>query len=185
MKLGKTSWIIIMVGIFVVLGAGLGFTRNQQLTQQEMINDELSIAEARINNLQLKDLKTEEEELQRRLDETNEQVEIIQQSLLRTVESIEVVDEFYAVNYSCNTTVDMVSSSQVKKANLSGINCLMITINAVIGGTLDQLVEVVTALNNDFTTGVVSTVRMNITEMDDANGATAQLMMEVYTYEGA
>ena len=42
MKLSKTSWLLLTLGIFVIALAGLGAVYYQQVNQQDRLNEELA-----------------------------------------------------------------------------------------------------------------------------------------------
>jgi len=162
LKLSKTSWVILLVGIFVVIVAGLGLTRSQQFQEQGQLNDELSIAEKRLSNLQVKQLHQQQEELQGRLDASMVQLTAANDRLRQSVESIDVTDEFFAIAQYCGVQVDSISSSEIKSGELEDVVCSMITVNAVVAGEVSNLISFVTWLNHDFTTGVVQSAQITI-----------------------
>ena len=43
LKLSKTSWLILSAGVFIVVLAGLGLTRSQQMKEQTKVADELNL----------------------------------------------------------------------------------------------------------------------------------------------
>ena len=92
LKISKTSWLIIAAGIFIVIIAGLFLTRSQQIQEQDRLDDELGIAEMRLDKLQIKKLQQQEEELQRQLDESKVQLLVSRQpgSLEKTPGSYQV-----------------------------------------------------------------------------------------------
>ena len=68
MKLSKTSWIIITIGIVVVAFGSLGLARHQQVLEQTQLRVELSMAGTRLKNIQIKPLQSRNSELQEQLD---------------------------------------------------------------------------------------------------------------------
>ena len=53
MKLSKASWIILSIGAFIVVIVSLSITRYQQLRAQDQLDEELSMAEMRLEKLQV------------------------------------------------------------------------------------------------------------------------------------
>jgi hypothetical protein len=184
LKLSKTSWLILSIGLFIVIIAGLGFTRSQQLKEKGQLDEELSIAEKRLNKLQVKDLREQEEELQKRLDESTTQLAAVKDSLRQPVESIDVTDEFFAVAHYCDVEVMSISSSGIKSESLGDVACSMISLNASVIGEVSNLINFVIKLNNDFTTGLVQSAQMSIKETVYEGEASASIQMVVYAYEG-
>jgi peptidoglycan hydrolase CwlO-like protein len=184
LKLTKTSWLILSVGIFIVIVAGLGFTRSQQMQEQEQLDENLSVAEVRLGKLQVKDLRQQQEELQMRLDESKIQLAAAKDKLRQTVESINVTDEFFAIAQYCGVKIMSLSSSNIKSEKLGDIVCSVISLNAVVSGEVPDLISYVIKLNNDFTTGVVKSAQISIREKVDEGEASASIQMVVYAYEG-
>lgn len=184
MKLTKTSWLILSIGIFVVVVASLGITRSQQLQEKDQLNEKLSVAELRLSRLQVKELRQQQEELQGRLDEREMQLMAAKDSLRQPIESIDVTDEFFAIAQYCGVKVMSISSSGIKSEKLGSVGCSVISLNAVVDGEVSNLISFVIKLNNDFTTGVVKSAQISIPETDCEDEPAASIQMVVYAYEG-
>jgi hypothetical protein len=184
LKLSKTSWIFLSIGIFVVVIGSLGLARSKQLRDQAEMGDELNIAEMRVSNLQVKELNQRQEELQEKLDESIVQLEAAEESLRQPIASIDVTDEFFAIAYSCGVEVTNISSSSISSEDLEGIPCSKITINAMVTGKVSNLINFIIRLNNDFTTGIVNSAYMNIMSEESNKEPSMTVMMVIYTYKG-
>lgn len=183
MKLSKTSWLILAAGIFIVVFASLGITRSQQLQEQEQLDDELTVAEMRLNKFQVKQLRQQQEELQKQLDESTIQLTAGKDKLRQTIDSINVTDEFFEIARSCSIEVVGISSSNIGSEELGNIVCSVITLNATVAGDTSNLISFVIRLNNDFTTGIVKSAQISIPEMAD-DRPSANILMVVYAYGG-
>ena len=183
MKLSKTSWLILAAGIFIVVFASLGITRSQQLQEQEQLDDELTIAEMRLNKFQVKQLRQQQGELQKQLDESTMQLTAGKDKLRQTIDSISVTDEFFEIARSCSIEVVGISSSNIGSEELGNIVYSMITLNATVAGDTSNLISFVIRLNNDFTTGIVKSAQISIPEMAD-DRPSANILMVVYAYGG-
>ena len=184
LKLSKTSLLILLAGIFIVIVAGLGLTRSQQTQAQGQLDEELSIAEMRLNKLQETQLRQQQEELQKQLDESAIRLAAAKDKLRHSVESIDVTDEFFAIAQSSGVAVASVSSSTIKSGELKGVGCSVITLNAVVAGDVPDFISFIISLNNDFTTGVVESAQMSIPETADAGESSTNIKMVVHAYEG-
>lgn len=184
MKFTKASWLILSAGIFIVILAGLGLTRSQQLQQQDQLDEELSKTGMRLDTLQVKELRQQQDELQGQLDESNTQLVAAKDRLRQTVESINVTDKFFAIAKSCGTLVENINSSDIKDEKLEDITCSMITLNAVVSGETPNLINFIIKLNTDFTTGVVKSAQISIPEASEEDNPSASIQMVVYTYKG-
>ena len=183
MKLSKTSWLILAAGIFIVVFASLGIARSQQLQEQEQLDDELTVAEMRLNKFQVKQLRQQQDELQKQLDESTMQLTADKDKLRQTIDSINVTDEFFEIARSCSIEVVGISSSNIGSEELGNIVCSVITLNATVAGDTSNLISFVIRLNNDFTTGIVKSGQISIPEIAD-DRPSANILMVVYAYGG-
>ena len=183
MKLSKTSWLILAAGIFIVVFASLGITRSQQLQEQEQLDDELTVAEMRLNKFQVKQLRQQQEELQKQVDGSTMQLTAAKDKLRQTIDSINVTDEFFEIARSRSIEVVGISSSNIGSEELGNIVYSMITLNATVAGDTSNLISFVIRLNNDFTTGIVKSAQISIPEMAD-DRPSANILMVVYAYGG-
>jgi hypothetical protein len=188
LKLSKTSWLILLAGLFIVIIAGLGLTRSQQLQEQSRLNEELSQAEVRLSKLEVQQLGQQKEELQGQLDEKSVQLVAAKDRLRQSVESINVTDKFFAIAKSCDVIVDSITSSSIRSEKLVGISCSVINLGATVTGDTSHLINFVIKLNTDFTTGLVKSAQISIPEADQATvegkAPSANIQMVVYAYEG-
>jgi hypothetical protein len=184
LKLTKTSWLILSIGIFIVVVASLGITRSQQLQERDQLDEKLSVAEMRLSKLQVRELREQQEELQKRLDERETRLMTAKDSLQQPVESIDVTDEFFAIAQYCGVKVMNISSSGIKSEKLGRIACSVISLNAVVDGEVSDLISFVIKLNSDFTTGVVQSAQISIPKTDCKDEPSASIQMVVYAYEG-
>jgi hypothetical protein len=184
LKLSKTSQIFLSVGIFVVIAASLGWTRSKQLDEQNQLDEELSVVEKRVDNIQVKPLRQKYDELQGQLDASTTQLTAVKDNLRQPVESIDVTDEFFAIAYSCGVEVTSVSTSVIKSEKLGNITCAMIALNAGVTGEVPNLINFVTRLNDDFTTGIVKSAQISIPESSGVSKPSAGVTMSVYAYKG-
>ena len=185
LKLSKTSWLILAAGVFVVILAGLGLTRSQQLREQTEIDDAITITTARLNNLETTQLDVEAAELQRQLDESMIELGEVKDRLRSTVVSVDVTDEFFRIAEYSNVQVMAYKTSGQGEDNLGGISCLKTTISATIKGTTSDLIDFVINLNNGYTTGVVQSINISISEdTTQSEDSTISVSMSVYSYEG-
>jgi len=183
-KLSKTSRLILAAGIFIVVFASLGITRSQQLQEQEQLDGELTVAEMRLNKFQVKQLRQQQEELQKQLDESAMQLTTAKDKLRLTIDSINVNDEFFEIARSCGVEVVGISSSNIGSEELGDIVCSVITLNAMVAGDTSNLISFVIRLNNDFTTGIVKSAQISISEIADEGESSANILMVVYAYGG-
>lgn len=181
LKLSKASWLILSTGLIIVVLAGLGLTRSQQIQKQTELEEELSINEMRLNKLNIEQLQQQHDELQEQLDENTIQLNEVKYGLRATVESIDVTDKFFVIASECDVIVNSTSSSSISNDDLKGINCSVILLNASVSGELSDIINFIISLNHDYTTGYIKSFQISIGE----ENSSASIQMIVYSYEGA
>ena len=113
MNLSKTSWSILITGIFIVSVGSLGFTHSQQLQEQEQQGDVLTIAEKRVSQLQTKDLSIQQEELEEQLSQVRSELESAKEAMRLSIESIEETDALFQIAEICSVNITDIGSSGI------------------------------------------------------------------------
>ena len=167
MKLGKTSWLILIVGVVIVAFASLGLAHSRQVSEHEQINEELTVAEMRLTNVQLKELQARKGELEAQLDESTAQLKAAEDNLSQSNESIDVTDFLFVIAQACGVVINDINSSDLSDDELAGVNCSVIRLSINVEGEVSSLIHFVARLNNDFTTGVVDSVDISIREITE------------------
>ena len=183
MKLSKTSWRILTAGIIIVAFASLGIARAQQINEQEQLSGELSVVEVRLDNLQLRQLSSQQDNLEKQLEQAISQLEAAKDNLRQSIESIEITDSFFEIADTCGVEVIELHSSGPASDELAGIACSVLPLTAKVEGDVPDLISFVTKLNNDFTAGIVKSVDIGTPETSE-NMSSASIQMIIYAYEG-
>jgi hypothetical protein len=184
LKLGKTSWLIITIGIFSILLAGLCVVHAQQVNQLGQLNDELAVAQLKLSGFQTEQPAQQPTELEKQLSETKAQSETARTTLSQSVESITISNTLFETAESYGVEVIEIKSSGMAENELAGVPCSTLSLNARIKGEVANLVNFITRLNNELATGVVRSIEINIPESTSANTSTANFQLVVYTYRG-
>ena len=204
MKLGKTSWLILIAGVVIVAFTSLGLARSSQVNEHEQLNEELTVAETRLTNVQLKELQAGKGELEAQLDESTAQLKAAEDNLSQSNESIDVTDFLFVIAQACGVIINNISSSDLSSDKLAEVNCSVSHLSINVEGEVSSLISFVTKLNNDFTTGVVDSVDISIhgiteEEVEEEVGEetenstepepepampSASIRLSVYSYQG-
>jgi hypothetical protein len=183
LKLSKASWLILAVGLFVVVAAGLGITRSQQAQEQGRLNDELELSQKNLAAIQITGLQSQLDELQQTADEAQLKLDEAQRQLDQTVVSVDVTDEFFSIASYCGVKVINLSTSPIVPNKYEGIVLSATSLSAAVEGQLPALVDFVEALNNDFTTGLIETAQIDIPPSTSNATPSASIQMIIYSYE--
>ena len=207
MKLSKTSWIIITVGIIIIAFGGLGIARHQQVLEQTQLRDELSVTATRLQKIQIKPLQSQHSELQEQFDQTLLQLETAKDELRQPIESIDVTDAIFEIAEACDMEITRFSSSALSDDKLDGISYSVIKLTIAVDGDVPNFISFVTKLNNDFGTGIANSVQMGIEDApeeveeeaeeeteeeeeeeeqteEEPDRSSGTIQMVIYTYQG-
>ena len=203
LKLSKTAWLILSAGVFLVVLAGLGLTRSQQMKEQTKLGEELALYEKRIGALQTTQLSQQLEILRGKVEENDAQLKDAQARLRQTVISVDVTDEFFKTAEYCSVNITNMSTTVIAQTKYEGITLSTISLNASVVGAKKNIISFVVALNNGYVTGNVESAQIRFTggtgeeenpeEEDEETGegdtletgnAVATVSMLIYSYEG-
>ncbi|MBN1160526.1 MAG: hypothetical protein JXA17_01060 [Dehalococcoidales bacterium] len=183
-KFSKTGLLILATGAFIVVLAGLGVTRFSQTSEQDSLNEALAISETRLDLMNLQPLQVQMAELEEQLDESEILLAEAKLRLVQSVISVNVTDKFYEIAAYHGIIVDTISTTKNQAQDYTGVPCTMITINAMVTGDLEHVIDFIAGLNNNFTTGFVQSAQIAIEDEEDESGTISNITMIVYTYEG-
>jgi hypothetical protein len=189
LKLSKTSWLILAAGVFLVVLAGLGLTRSQQMKEQTQLNDEVNLAEKLLGTLQTETLSQQLENLRVKVEEGEAQLQEAQARLDQSVISVDVTDEFFKIAEYCSVNVTSMSTTMISQINYEGVAFSTISLAANIIGDEENIINFINSLNNSYATGNVQAAQISIQTAIGggevpAGGDTATVSMIVYSYEG-
>jgi hypothetical protein len=189
LKLSKTSWLILATGVFIVVLAGLGLTRSQQLKEQSKVADDLSLSEKQLGALQTAQLSQQLENLRVKLDESQTQLKEAQAMLRQTVISVDVTEEFFKIADYCSVNVTNLSTTTIAQAKYQAITCSTISLTATVTGKETNIINFIIALNNGYTTGNVQSAQVTVAaptdEDSEPESSTGSVSMIIYSYEGS
>lgn len=199
LKLSKTSWLILSAGIFVVILAGLGVTRSQQLKEQSVLEEELTLSSMKMDTIQVSHLRPQLDELQQRIDESQTQLIEVKNRLRQSVVSADVIEKCFAIAEYCEVEIQTLSNTTSTIRGFSGIQCAQTNISASVTGDVENIVDFLIGLNEGYTTGYVDSVQITIAEETDETDeeaeeaeesseeepeSTASFQIVIYSYEG-
>lgn len=183
-KLSKTGLLILAAGAFIVVLAGLGITRYSQISEQNGLNEALSVSETRLTAVNLQPYEVQKAELLEQFIASQSLLEEARNRLIQTVISVDVTGKFYEIAVFHSIIVNSISTTKNTVEDYEGVVCTLITISAKVTG-LSHVVDFIAGLNNNFSTGFVQSVKIDIGDDTVENGASADILMVVYTYESS
>lgn len=184
-KFSKTGLLILAAGAFIVILAGLGIIRYNQTSEQEELNDALSLAEVRLNAVNLQPYEVQKAELQEQLLASEGLLIDARERLVQSVVSVNVTDKFYEIAAYHEIIIDSISTTKNQNASYLGVACTQISIAATVSGDLSHTIDFIAGLNNNFSTGFIQSAQLDVQNATLPGGVKASLLMVVYTYGGA
>jgi hypothetical protein len=184
LKLSKTSWIALTVGICVIAFASLGVARFQQAQEQDQLREELSLAEQRLSKFQFEELSSQQGELEKRLKLTTLQLGNTKAILSEPTKSIAATDTLFDIAEDCDVEVTEISSSDPTSGALEEVTCSVLPVTVRVEGDVISITSFIVKLNSDFTTGVVQAANISVSEDTTEEMSSANIQLLIYTYEG-
>jgi hypothetical protein len=171
LKLSKVSWLILSAGVFIVVLAGLGLTRSQQLKEQTKLNDELSLNQKMLGTVQTTQLSQQLENLRGKVEESESQLKEAQARLHQTVISVDVTDAFFKIAAYCSVNVTNLSTTTISQSKYEGITISTISLNARVTGEKKNIINFIISLNNGYVTGNVQSAQITFASTTDQGEA--------------
>ena len=184
LKLGKTSWLLIIIGIIVIPLVSLSFIYYQQITRQNQLSEELALAQTKLNGFQFEQLSSRQGELEEQLNQAKSQLETTRCMFSQPNGGITTSNILFDVAEACGVAVTGISSPGLTVADLNGIPCSVLPLTAAVEGDVPALVGFVTELSNELTTGVVQSLEIIIPEAASSDNSSANIQLVIYSYEG-
>ena len=178
-NLSKTSWIILSAGIFIVVLAGLGVKYSQQVKEKNQVEEQLEFTELRLEMFNIAELESQKGDLESSFVNATHRYDSYRADLTHSVISSDVVEKCYEIAEDSNVRIIDIDSTVTKVVNLAAVDCLAIDLNIDVTGDLPDYINYIQNLNDDFTTGYISTIRIILQE-----NSRAAIQLVVYTYEG-
>jgi len=184
LKLSKTSWLLLTIGIFIITFAGLVAVHYQQVREENRLNEELTLAEVKLNGFQLEQLSYQKGKLEKQLSQAISQFETAKAMFSQSTGSIATTGILFDIAEAHGVEVTELGSSGPVSGELEGVPCSVLSLTARVEGDVSGLIGFITELNGDLTTGVVKSVEISIPETTSEENPSANIQLVVYTYQG-
>ena len=184
MKLSKTTWLVIAIGIFVVALISLNMVRSQQVDEQNELKEKLAQTQSDLERVQPEKLSSQQAELEKQLSEATSQFETVNATLSQPAGSIAVTSILFDIAKAHDLEVTEMTSLGPASDNLEGVTLSVLLLTAKVEGDVPNLVSLVTELNSSLTTGVVKSITITIPETTNGDNTSASIQLVVYTYQG-
>lgn len=184
LKLHKTFWMVIAIGVFVIALTGLAKVHFEQSGEQKKVNEQLGLAQSRLSELPLEELFFRQSELAGQLSQTTSQFNEVNAIISQPISSINISNTFFDVAKTFGLEVTELTSTTPTIGSLEGLNCLMITLTATVKGEVSNIVNFITGMNFYLKTGTIKSTIITIPEAASGDNASANIQLVVYNYQG-
>lgn len=134
MKLSKTAWLMLGVGVFIIAFASLYTIYSGQSGEQERLNSSLATAQVLLPKLidEREDLEVELTQWEEKLDEATLSLSISEARFPRSVESIEYDERLFRMAYDCDLQVVELIASEPRTKKIEEITYTVTTFEVVV-----------------------------------------------------
>jgi ABC-type transport system involved in cytochrome bd biosynthesis fused ATPase/permease subunit len=193
-KLSKSSWIILALGIVLIAGISLGMSRSQQAEQQKQLTEKLAQAKAKLATINIDELTGQKNRLTQQVEQYSTQTESVKQNLFAAEDDIEATDIILESARSFQVEVVTITSPGAAFGELQGTQCRILPMKIQLNGDIDKLADFIYNLSQIFPTSIIQEVRLN-NEEPATSGAgekqpatagttSADISLVIYSYEG-
>lgn len=159
MKISRTSWIFIAIGILIIAGTCLGLARSQQTDRQKDLQEKLTLAQKKLASINNEELIAQKERLNLEIKGYQAQTAEVTRQLNFPEDSISVSGLLFKTAGSCKVNITQISSTGRTKADLYGTPCSSLSVNIEVEGCYDKISNFLFALSREFPTSTVSMVQ--------------------------
>ncbi len=178
MKLGKASRLLLTIGIFAILFAGLGVTYPQQSEKQSQLIEQLSIAQLALEKYSPQQFSSQLRDLESQLAQAESQLEAAEAALHQPIESIEVTDTLFAAAQTSGVETIEISSLGVTSKELEGFTYSVLSLRVKLEGDVPNLTNFILKLSKEFPTGLVKRLEIVVPEVTEEGGETGEELGE-------
>ncbi len=173
MRLSKTAWLILGVGIFVIAFGSLYAVYSQQSRAQEQLNDSISVAQATLAkdvsekedwDSQLAQLESQLSEREGKLADAELLLISAEASLPESVESIEYDEILFGIADSYNLEITSLTAAESSDQEVEDINFSVIPFAVNVRGEVIDILNFINtiATSEDFITATIEVVNMQV-----------------------
>lgn len=164
MKISKTTVIFLLIGIIVILAAGMGMAYTRYDREQSLLNEEIALAQLRLNKYPAQELASQKEDAQSRLAQAESQLSIAKASLHQSIESIEASNVIFDLAEECYVEVTEIQSPGIATHKIGEVELSFLPITVTIEGEVLNFNDFVYKWTQEYPTGVVESVEITVPE---------------------
>jgi hypothetical protein len=160
-KLSKTTWIALIVGIIVIAAVSLGWTYSQQNEQQKKLDSKLAQAKKNLAQIKFDDLNAQRDQLTLQIEQTGSQLANIKTKLSSHEDSIDATNAILDDAKNYDVDVLEMSSSGISTEDLAGTRCQTLSMVVKVQGNLQNITDFAASLSRRFPTSVEKLIQLD------------------------
>jgi hypothetical protein len=164
MKLTKTSWIILIVGVLVIAAGCLGWIYSQQLDKQKQLDIQFSAAQKKLALIKLDELNSQKEQLSQQINQVNALMAEKKDRLKAPYKSIELTNAILEDAKSHRIDILSMTSPGRGGEQLAGTDMNTLSVDLRFTGNINDIVNFAISLNEKFPTSIENVVQMDKVE---------------------
>jgi hypothetical protein len=161
MKIAKKTWIILLVGALVVGGVSLGMLLNQQTSQKDDIQTQLTLAKAKLATLDNEKLILQKEALSLKITDLATQRTAIESKLFFPDDNINITDALIQDAFDCDVDLLELSSPGLGEGSLADVQFETMNVTVRAQGTSDNIASFIYSLKDVFPTCEIKNVALS------------------------
>lgn len=194
MKITRTTWLLLALGVFVIAFATLFVIYSHQASQNKDLKNDLAKAEASYPQLalQIRDLESELAERQSELTAALSNLSEVEAKFPASVQSFDYYQRLLAVAANCNLNVSSLTVSGPRQQKVDSVAYQVTTFDITVAGQVSGILDFthILATTEDFISATIEVVNISIPRSPSGQEITSQqsdatLRLDVYAYRGA
>ena len=212
LRLSRTAWLMLSIGIFVIAMGGLFMVYRGQVSQQQELNSKLSQAQTELPILvsQREKLESQLAGMENDMAQVISSLESAKAKFPESVDSIEYSEVLFKVAGDLDLKIVILTASGTEDEEVDGIIYSVTLFDVVVKGEVDDVLDFVHVISTtdgfttttgeliDFATATVELVDIGVpdplseevkedmtaAEIDEAESPSAAIKVTVYSYKG-
>ncbi len=182
MKVSRTLWVIITVIFVIAAFASLETLCWKQFNERNQLREQLAFVESKLQEFQSEQPSYRRQALELELEETLDATKTSESLFSRPSWDV-VTSSLFNIAKVSNVEVTRISYGGLSSEKLGELTSTAYKFNITIEGTLNDLINFLTKLNNELKTSVVKVVDLSA-PVDAEGKPSANFLLVVYTYGG-
>jgi len=187
MRLSKTFWLILGIGISVIAVGILGWFYLEQRGDGQRLDDSLSSAQVTLPTLvsQRGDLESQLTQSDSELAEAESWLNELK-AIFESVESIEYDEALFDIADDCNLEITRLTALEPRDEEVETITYITASFTVDVEGTVAHILDFIDtiATDEDFTNATIGLVNMQVPEPEEEGKPSATINLVIYGYQG-